>query len=549
MFHFLKTHPWATSRYTPILISAVFCFIFALFGVFNRPFFPVDETRYLTVAWEMWSKGEWILPTLNLEAYHHKPPILFWLIMSGWSFFGVNDAVGLAIPYIICFVAAISVARFARALLPTRAYVPPLTTLLFLGSFPVLLYGNLLMFDVLLIIPTMLGITAIWQYAHTQQGRHIFLFALAVGFGVLAKGPVILLHILFPVLLMRFWAPQNVKGENWAVAFTGAVAIGAVIALAWAVPAAIKGGPEFAYKIFWGQSAGRMKDSFDHDRPLWWYLPFLPLLILPWATSPALWRGFKFLKIIPEQNVIRFLLLWITPVFLCFCFISGKQVHYLFPLLPGVFLLMAVALDEVRDDLKRYDFLAPFIIALFLALLPFLGKVFAEHFALVIKGVHVETTLNNVSATISLACGALIIFLMALSLRSQNLIRIGLLTSFAMLVFIAGFHMEFKKGFYKNYDLQPIADIIQKNPNIPLAFTRNYHGEWGYLARLDRPVQQLAVNELSAWFKKNPTGMAFIRTKDETEFKDYDVLYRMPFRMTADYAVVVPKRRAASYQK
>jgi 4-amino-4-deoxy-L-arabinose transferase-like glycosyltransferase len=543
------SHPWLTSRSTPALVSLLFCIIFAAFGIMNRPFFPVDETRYLTVAWEMWSKSEWILPTLNFEAYHHKPPILFWLIMSAWSAFGVNDKAALIIPYVICFCAAITVARFARALVPTRPYVPLTTTLLFLGSFPILLYGNLLMFDILLIIPAIIGITAVWQYAQTGQGRHILLFGLAVGIGVLAKGPVILLHVLFPVLLMRWWAPATVNREQWAAAFIGAVCIGAVIALAWAVPAAIKGGPEFAYKIFWGQSAGRMKDSFDHDRPFWWYLPFLPLLVMPWMTSPALWRGLKFLKVIPEQSVIRFVLLWITPVFLSFCFISGKQVHYLFPLLPGVFLLMAIALDEVRDDLRRFDFIPPLVMALIFALLPFVGKIFASHFAMVINGMHVEDTFSRVSATISLACGALVILLMVLAVRAQEISKALLVTSCAMLVFMAGFHMEFKRGFYLNYDLQPIANIIQKNPTVPLAFTRNYHGEWGYLARLDRPVTPLAVNELPAWFQKNPKGMAFIRTKDEAEFKPYDVIFRMPFRLTANYAVVVPKGRARFYQK
>jgi len=53
--------------------------------------FPVDETRYLSVAWEMWHNGDFILPTLNGEPYSHKPPLLFWLMHAGWALFGVND--------------------------------------------------------------------------------------------------------------------------------------------------------------------------------------------------------------------------------------------------------------------------------------------------------------------------------------------------------------------------------------------------------------------------------------------------------------------------
>ncbi|VAW74626.1 Polymyxin resistance protein ArnT, undecaprenyl phosphate-alpha-L-Ara4N transferase; Melittin resistance protein PqaB, partial [hydrothermal vent metagenome] len=43
-----------------------------------RPLLPVDETRYLSVAWEMWSRGDFLVPYLNGEAYSHKPPLLFW---------------------------------------------------------------------------------------------------------------------------------------------------------------------------------------------------------------------------------------------------------------------------------------------------------------------------------------------------------------------------------------------------------------------------------------------------------------------------------------
>ena len=56
-----------------------------------RPPFPVDETRYLAVAWEMWWRDEFLVPHLNGDTYSHKPPLLFWLMHAGWWLFGVND--------------------------------------------------------------------------------------------------------------------------------------------------------------------------------------------------------------------------------------------------------------------------------------------------------------------------------------------------------------------------------------------------------------------------------------------------------------------------
>ena len=49
-----------------------------------RPLLPVDETRYLSVAWEMWQRGDFLVPHLDGVPYSHKPPLLFWLVHGLW---------------------------------------------------------------------------------------------------------------------------------------------------------------------------------------------------------------------------------------------------------------------------------------------------------------------------------------------------------------------------------------------------------------------------------------------------------------------------------
>ena len=43
--------------------------------VFLLPPLPIDETRYLAVAWEMHRTGEFLVPHLNGELYPQKPPL------------------------------------------------------------------------------------------------------------------------------------------------------------------------------------------------------------------------------------------------------------------------------------------------------------------------------------------------------------------------------------------------------------------------------------------------------------------------------------------
>lgn len=526
---------------SPAIFAGAVCLILYLAGSLSRPIFPVDETRYLTVAWEMFSHQEWILPSLNFEPYHHKPPLLFWLIMGVWSIFGVSQGAAMVVPYLIGFAVIVLSARLSSRLAPDRPELPMITAAVAAGSLPFAIYSHLIMFDLLLTVFVLIGVTATLDFAKDGKKRHLALFALAIGGGVLAKGPVILLHLLPLVLLVRFWksgefAPSYRK---WAIGFFVAVLGGALLALSWAIPAAIKGGPEFSDKIFWGQTAGRMVKSFDHERPVWWYLMFLPLFALPWAFSPALWKGAKELK---SSQLLKILACWMIPVFIGFSLISGKQVHYLLPLLPSLALLISVALHTSFGAAEKVKgitvlFAVPFILALLPAPLSLLAQQIEDLFP---NSPHISETLGQMSLTLPLTCAAVIAALAFVSRAGKPGMQL-VLVALAMTAMMSSFLLEAKRGFFVNYDLMPIAKVIQANPGRPLAFVRNYHGEFGFLARLNTPVKQLGPGELRAWFTEHPDGIAFIRTRKEGDFAPYDVLFTMPYRMTNTYGVVVKK--------
>src|SRR3990167_10507470 len=73
-----------------ILVAALWLVLVAV-ALYLRPLFPIDETRYVAVAWEMWLRGDFLVPHLNGQPYSHKPPFLFWMFQLGWGLFGVNE--------------------------------------------------------------------------------------------------------------------------------------------------------------------------------------------------------------------------------------------------------------------------------------------------------------------------------------------------------------------------------------------------------------------------------------------------------------------------
>lgn len=104
-------------------------------ALWARPLLPVDETRYLSVAWEMWQRGDWLVPHLNGQPYHHKPPLLFWLIQLGWHVLGVSEVWGRLVAPLFGLANLGLTVALGRRLWPQRPEVAQAAPWLLLGGF------------------------------------------------------------------------------------------------------------------------------------------------------------------------------------------------------------------------------------------------------------------------------------------------------------------------------------------------------------------------------------------------------------------------------
>jgi len=337
---------------------------------FARPLVAPDELRYLSVSWEMHAGGAWLVPALNGEPYSHKPPLLFWGHRLGWEIFGVNAWWPRLLQALGAALALVLIARVARALSPDSDRAPACALLLFGGGFAFQLYASSILFDVWLaafVFLAWLGLLRACPAAPETAPaprRGWTIFALAAAAAILTKGPAALISILPPALLLPWWAaPRNRGARAWA-GLALALAAACALALAWALPAARAGGEEYGRAILFGQTAGRLQDSFAHARPFWWYLALLPALALPWCAAPALWR-----RRAPgagdggERALARFGLCAFVPALLLFSAVSGKQPHYLLPALGGLALAAAPRLARAPHRLARLALLGPLLIA------------------------------------------------------------------------------------------------------------------------------------------------------------------------------------------
>jgi 4-amino-4-deoxy-L-arabinose transferase-like glycosyltransferase len=507
----------------------------ALAMVIVLPALPVDETRYLTVAWEMRHSGHWLLPTLNGEPYSHKPPLLFWLINAAWSVLGVHVWPARLVTAATAAGVLAMTFRLARELFRERA---PLALALLLAMPAFALYSTLIMFDLLLTVAVLIGLVGLWRMAHAPSRASTLLYAAGIGLGLVTKGPVILLHLLPPALLVRLWhpAPETFVLKSWLLRVLACVGLGTLAVLAWAIPAAISGGEEFAEMIFWKQSSGRLVNSFAHREPFWFFVPVLALFLLPLFFWRPAWRGAARLATRPMDRGCVFLLAWIVPAFILFSMISGKQPHYMLPLLPGIAILLA-ALIRSEEAQPRDLWLAatPFAILFGLMLTSPLVALAVGHET---SNGYIADGLGQFSPLLTLAGAGLaagLLYAFRRTLLGQVVAIAG-----SVCVLVGTLALQCSRGIFQFYDLSPIAHAIAAQKG-PVVSASHYAGELGFLGQLERPIEVIKFDELQGWFAQHPDGVAMTRFSVPDVIASYDVIYRQAYRSGGEFVLLKVK--------
>jgi 4-amino-4-deoxy-L-arabinose transferase-like glycosyltransferase len=481
-----------------ILLWSLLVFI----GLISRSYFPTDETRYVTVAWNMWLSGDYLVPTLNGVAYSHKPPLLFWLINLGWKVFGVNDWWPRIVPSLFALVSVLMTQRIAALLWPKQVQIQKNVIFILLGCGLWVIYSTALMFDMMIAFFTLLGLYGLLIALMHQQFKGWVMFSLAIGGGLLAKGPTILVQLLPSALLAFWWSGQkNINLKAWYLPILCSVILGISIALLWAIPAGIRGGEIYQNAIFWGQTAHRLVNAFDHSRPFWWYLPLLPLLFFPWFFWGSFWSELVNAKPAKIDIGIRFCFGWLVPAFVIFCIISGKQVHYILPLFPAVALLIARCIENAsaKTSLKLNVLpisIAGIVLGGVLLTLPFYIKS------------HPNAAVWIQSIPLWLGCFVILFSTLLYLIPKKNISQTTQQISIFSILLITSLMFVIFQSAGAAYDVRPVSKKIKslENQNIPLAYIGGYAGVYNFLGRLNRSPDIINMSYAESWFKTHPNG-------------------------------------------
>jgi 4-amino-4-deoxy-L-arabinose transferase-like glycosyltransferase len=518
MFQLLPVRVWIFTLWA-ILIAI---------SLYFRPLFPVDETRYAAVAWEMWSTNDFLVPHLNGETYSHKPPLLFWLMTLSWRLLGVNDWSLRIISPLFSLATLFLSCRTARALWPDRSKLEELTPMILLGSFIWIVYSTLTMFDMMLAFFVLLGIHSLITLAYTGLTFSRWaLLGIAIGGGLLSKGPVILLHLLPAALMAPWWLTVKKADFRWLPWVGGlvfSILVGVLIALCWAIPAGIAGGEAYRNAIFLGQTSGRLVQSFAHRLSWWWYLQMLPLFLLPWLLLKPLWTGGK--KLTLRDPGIRFCLAWILPVFIAFSLISGKRIQYLLPLFPAIALVLARAADEVteRSSWERAHLIMTAVLALLGAALIFLPWLNESYRWL--------PDLSSISPVwgLLLCISAAILAMTKADNAPESVFYICIASIIALIIISSGFFNLKKRNYDTRDAARQISALISEKREIAY-YGNKYHGQYHFTGRLKQPITVISdFKVLYNWAKDHQNAYIIVEYRKSDAMPETVFSYHYPLK-------------------
>lgn len=354
------------------ILSFIGLFIVYLIGIIVPDLMEVDASQYASISMEM-AKTDRFLEVFHLERnYLDKPPLLFWLGALFMKVFGVNHF-AYRLPTFLTTIFA----TYATYALGKRTYntnVGIMAALVMSSCQVYILHNHDVRTDTLL---TNFVIIAIWQgvaYLQTQSKSHFTWAFVAVGFAMLAKGPI---GAVVPVMAL---GTNLLYQRSWSKLFNWRWIIGILIVLIILGPmmyglyiqfdadpnASVNGrtGVSGLRFFFWEQSFGRItgENVWKDDSSYFFFTHNYLWEFLPWSLLGIAGLFVKLKQLVKDKfqpnikNEMYTVGGFIFP-FIALSTSHYKLPHYIMVIMPLAAIFTAAYLDTIlkKTNGKEYD--------------------------------------------------------------------------------------------------------------------------------------------------------------------------------------------------
>ena len=332
------------SRRVVLLALGLFALLAFWPGVASLPAIDRDEARFAQASRQMLESHDFIDIRFQDTPRYKKPIAIYWLQAATTAALGesaANPIFTYRLPSLLAAVGSV----LLTFLIGLRLFGDRGKALLagaFMAASPLLgAEARLAKTDAMLLLAILAAMLALWEIftPPKPERKWFFLFWIALGFGVLVKGPVILLVCGLAVVALRSRALVARLRPLPGIALLAAICLPWLIAITLASNGA-----------FWREAVGHdmlakaAGGQESHGAPPGTYLLLLPFFLWP-AALPLGW-GLADIWKRRREDAFRFLLAWAVPAWVVFELIPTKLIHYVLFAYPALAILAACAVPS-----------------------------------------------------------------------------------------------------------------------------------------------------------------------------------------------------------
>ncbi|MFT3930462.1 MAG: glycosyltransferase family 39 protein [Spongiibacteraceae bacterium] len=337
------------------------------------PLTDTTEARYGEIARKMLETGDWITPQHDYGVpFWAKPPLSTWLSAFSMKIFGVNEFAA-RFPSVLLGIGILMLVWQWTKTQRNRDFA--LTVCAVLASMSLFFVSSgAVMTDESLVLCTTLAMIAFWRAINNEYETGStklwgYLFFVALGFGILAKGLLVGALVFLPIVpwVILHRNKPAARGHWRSVWRTLPWLRGSVLMLAISLPwyiAAEHKTPGFLAYFILGEHFGRFlhsgwngdKYGNAHAEALGMIWLFLIMAALPWSfIAIAKLKGFwkASLKNTDDDGWLLYLLMWSLVPIAFFTFAHNIIWTYPLPTLPALAVLIVELLQ--RTNIRNFD--------------------------------------------------------------------------------------------------------------------------------------------------------------------------------------------------
>lgn len=333
------------------------CYFIFFFNIGNYALMDVDETRYVSMARDMFHSKDFLTLYLNGEYFFEKPPLYFWGECLSFALFGKVNEFTARFPVALYGTLSTLLVYFTGKKIISRRY-GFISALILATTLEFVMLAKFAILDI--VVTTCIGFSVMFgfltQFVNDKNKKYMWwLFYIFSGLAVMAKGIpgfVVPFAVMFFVTLYNKTFKQIFKPQYILPGF----ALFFLIVLPWHIVMLKMHDPLFFNEYIMKHHINRFFSSSEIDREQPFYFYFVTVLwgLIPWvfsgiAVGITKLKTFKNIAVSELNNSQKFMMFNIIAFIVTMLFFSSSSTKLITYILP-VYIFTAFILGFIWED-------------------------------------------------------------------------------------------------------------------------------------------------------------------------------------------------------